>query len=263
MQVNSRMEKYEEENNARSRTKKNEKLYRDISYDEIDEVNLASNAHIIGDNNKNIDINKIKEILETKYREEPKKRSSLNLPESELQEENIESTKEYDIKTILEKAKSQKEVDYEKERLKKIRDTQYDILKSLDVQNESKENKEELMELIDTINENENTRKLEPLDILTDLKGDDNTVVIEGMKEKIEEESLEESSKEVEVLEDKKENLTDSLSFTQSDFDDFNDLKEDVNSNKILVKILFVIVILALVIGVIVVLNTVLKLNIF
>ena len=39
------------------------------------------------------------------------------------------------------------------------------------------------------------------------------------------------------------------MSFTQSDFDDFNDLKEDVESNKLLVKILLIIVGIVLIIG--------------
>ena len=39
----------------------------------------------------------------------------------------------YDINAILEKAKKTQDVDYEKERLKKVHDTQYDILKKLNI----------------------------------------------------------------------------------------------------------------------------------
>ena len=38
-----------------------------------------------------------------------------------------------DINSILEAARQEKEVDYEEERLKKVRDTQYDILKNLEL----------------------------------------------------------------------------------------------------------------------------------
>ena len=56
---------------------------------------------------------------------------------------------------------------------------------------------------------------------------------------------------------------TNSLSFTQSDFDDFNDLKEDVESNKLLIRVLLAIVAVALVVGILFLVNTVFHLNWF
>ncbi len=262
--MNSRMDKYNQEKDkyVSSRTKRNEKLYQDINYDELEEVNLTSNAHVIGDNDKNINIDKIKEILESRYKDKPRKVNSLALSNlDEEQEKNDEITKEYNINTILEKAKLNKEVDYERDRLKKIRDTQYNILKDLDISEEkSKEHdEEELINLVNNINDKNDKKEVDPLDILTDLKGSDDTVVLEGINEEPKESFKEEVKKESE----KTEVLTNSLTFTQSDFDDFNDLKEDVFSNKILVRILLVVVILALVIGIFVILNTVLKLDLF
>ena len=181
-----------------------------------------------------------------------------------------EETKEYDINAILKKAKLGKNVDYERERLKKVHDTQYDILKSLDLEkdtkNESKvtSNKENLMNLINTITEKEMTRELNPLDILTDLKGNDNTVVLEGANKQ---ENIEDKKTITPQKEEKKEIdksfYTNSLSFTQSDFDDFNDLKEDVESNKILVRTLLIIVGIVLIVGFLFLANTIFKLNWF
>lgn len=241
-----------------SRSRKNEELYQEMNHDELTEINLASNARVIGENNKNIDVEKIKELLEKKYREEPRKSRSLIKQQEEMEEEleePKEETKEYNINAIIEKAKQDKEIDYERERLKKVRDTQYDILKGLSLNEEEKEenskvtsNKDDLVNLINTITEKELTREMNPLDILTDLKGSDNTVVLDGIKEKVEKE--EQKPKENNQKEIDKTFYTNSVSFSKSDFDDFNDLKEDMETNKTLIKVLLIIVTIAFIAGV-------------
>lgn len=261
--MSSRMDKYYENSELmESRTKRNERLYQEISQNDLEDINLSSNAHVIGDNENNIDINKIKELLEKKYYEAPKKSNVLQMPaDSSMDMVEDETTKEYDINAILEKARSDKEVDYERERLKKIHDTQYDILKSLDVEKESSENKvtsdkENLMQLIHTITEKEMTRELNPLDILTDLKGNENTVVLDGISKDIKSQDLKNTVKEEVKKEVDKSFYTNSLSFTQSDFDDFNDLKEDVELNKIMVRVLLAIVVIVLIVGLVFLINT-------
>lgn len=261
--MSSRMDKYYENNELmESRTKRNERLYQEISQNDLEDINLSSNAHVIGDNENSIDINKIKELLEKKYYEVPKKSNVLQMPaDSSMDMVEDETTKEYDINAILEKARSDKEVDYERERLKKIHDTQYDILKSLDVEKESSENKvtsdkENLMQLIHTITEKEMTRELNPLDILTDLKGNENTVVLDGISKDIKSQDLKNTVKEEVKKEVDKSFYTNSLSFTQSDFDDFNDLKEDVELNKIMVRVLLAIVVIVLIVGLVFLINT-------
>ena len=306
--MSSRMDKYsfndvENEEKEReyttssfgSRSRKNEELYQEINHEEYGDINLSSNAHVIGDNNKNIDIEKIKEILEKNYREEPRKsrvmiKQEEEEPVLEEEKEEKEETKEYNINTIIAKAKKEKNVDYEKERLKKVRDTQYDILKGLKLdetlENEEEEeskvtsNKEDLLSLINTITEQELTREMNPLDILTDLKGSDNTVVLDGIKEEINKKEAEEKGSEPEKT--KKEDLkeaeketeeekkdidktfyTNSLSFSKSDFDDFNDLKENVETNKILIKIVLIIITIALLAGILFFANEFFHLNWF
>lgn len=280
--MKTRMEKYydEENNNIALRERKNKNLYENINDYEVEDYEIKTNATVLDNNAKNIDVEKIKKILDTKYNKQPKRRSIV-VDEENYQEPDIslDETREYDINAILEKARSEKEVDYEKERLKKIRDTQYDILNSLDIDTEKKEEpteeKNELMDLINTITAKELEVKnqkedLDPLDILTDLKGSDNTVVVDGVheEESVNETSpimsLEEADKiKPTIMENKTQDLTSTLQFTQSDFDDFNDLKKEVKSSRALIYIIIVIVCLILIAGVIIFLNKFLNLSLF
>lgn len=275
--MKSRMEKYydEDTNCIQKRTSRNSNLYKEINNSELNNFNITSNAKVIGENESNyVNVDKLKEILEKNYHT-PTRRNKVELvPEREEEPLELEKTREYDINAILEKAREEKEIDYEKERLKKIRDTQYDILKNLNIEEERKENKAadsktkaELLNLINTITENELQKtKLDPLDILTDLKGDDSNTVVMGAKEN--DFISEHKSEREEPKEEKKDNIddsfyTNSLSFTQSDFDDFNDLKEDVESTKIVIKILIILVAIAIIAGIIIFLNSFLNLGIF
>ncbi len=264
------------------RVSKNTKLYEEIKNSDLDNFDITSNAKVIGDNQ--IDIDKIREILEKNYQEPPKRRSvKFDLPEEK--ELELEKTREYDINTILENARQEKEVDYEQERLKKIRDTQYDILKNLELEAKEKTNeertKEELMELINTINLNEYQNKkkeeleseegleeeeLNPLNILSDLKGDENTVVA-GAKEFTKElKALESKTEEKEIQDAMDETLddsfyTNSMSFSKKDFADFEDLEDKGTS--VLIKILIVIILIAIIAGIVLFLNEFLNLNWF
>ncbi len=297
--MKTRMQKYYDENgqSLNLREEKNAKLYENLSDYEVDNYELNTNEIVIDNNAQNIDVEAIKKILDTKYKN-PQKRRSIVLEEQEpLEEENIslDETREYDINAILEKARSEKEENYEKERYKKVRDTQYNILNSLDIKEDNltiedkeQEKKDELEELINTITMRELSQKnddIDPLDILTDLKGEDNTRVM-GAKE-IEEESNNETApimsvQEVEDLkkEEKTENLnkdevkeededdktaelTNSLQFTQSDFDDFNDLKKEVRSSKALLYTIVILICVALLIGLVIFLNSFLNIGLF
>ena len=280
--MKTRMEKYydEENNNIAFRQQKNVKLYENINDYEVDDYKIEANATVLDNNAKNIDVEKIKKILDTKYNKSPKRRSIIVDENYEEPDISLDETREYDINAILEKARSEKEVDYEKERLKKLRDTQYDILNSLDIEGEEKEEdpheNNELMDLINTITAKElevkSTKKddLDPLDILTDLKGSDNTVVVDGIheEESVNETSpimsLEEADKiKPSIMENKTQDLTSTLQFTQSDFDDFNDLKKEVRSSRALIYIIIVIVSLIFIAGIIIFLNKFLNLSLF
>ena len=252
--MKTRMEKYYDnhEESIGSRSRRNEELYKEINKSEIERFEINSNATVLANSGRNIDVEKIKKILDTKYKETPKRRSIV-LDEIE-EEENIslEQTREYDINAILERAREQKEFDYEKDRLKKIRDTQFDILKNLNLKEEKEEIEDtaenNLMTLIDAINEKEKTKQkdLDPLDILTDLKGNENTIILDGLKDEVESKMIEDKKEENKIDDSF---YTTSVNFTQSDFDDFNDLKAEVNSHKALIKVIIGLVVVALLAG--------------
>ena len=272
------------------RVAKNRNLYDEMKNTDLDNFDIASNAKVIGDNNSQIDIDKIKEILEKNYQAPQRRSLKMDIPEDE--EYVLEKTREYDINSILEAARQEKEVDYEEERLKKVRDTQYDILKNLELEASEKEttkkNKEELLELINTINLNEvqnkakermeeenseeeetETEELNPLNILSDLKGDENTVVA-GAKEfneemaSLEEEKAKKEKEEISeaIDEDVDESFyTNSMSFSKKDFADFDDIDE--GGSGIFVKILIVFLVLAIIAGIVLFLNEFLNLGLF
>lgn len=272
---------YQEPVSYGSRSRKNEELYQGMTRSELEDINLTSNAHVIGENEKNIDVEKIKELLEKNYAQEPRKSRALIKQQQEEEEPTEiyeeEETKEYNINAIIEKAKQDKEIDYERERLKKVRDTQYDILRGLSLNDEEEEeeldskvtsNKDDLVNLINTITEKELTREMNPLDILTDLKGSDNTVVLDGINEEIEKKEKTEAIEKKETQpEDKKEFdktfYTNSVNFSKSDFDDFNDLKEDMETNKVLIRVLLIIITIAFIAGILFFANQFFHLNWF
>lgn len=251
--MNSRMDKYYNSNKIGQRSKKNEELYKKVGKESLENFKVNSNATVLSDDGANIDLEMLKSMLDKKYHNSKKKKTiDIDLPPIE-DEISLEQTKEYDINAILEKAKENKTIDYEKERLKKIRDTQYDILKNLDLSRKDEEEKEEvtpeeerLMTLINTItlNEENNKKDLDPLDLFQDLKGDENTKVIEGISN-----SKEEKEKKTDnTIPIDKSFYTKSFNLSKKDFDDFKELQEDMNSGKaakVIIIILITLIILA------------------
>lgn len=300
------------------RIDKNQVLYKEVSSKELEDFDLNSNVSVIGEGN-NVDIDKIREMLDRKYRELPKNKP-LNKTEPEIGKINLDETREYDLNSILEQAHKEKEINYEEDRLKKLRNTQYDILKDLDILKKDDEEIEEediekakpvnkekeekkLQELIDTITakeliKQEDLDELDPLDLLSDLRGtDENTKVLGALSDEllIDEETIKgskEPTKEIEVpeLEEEKtleikpidvdmdftrdvkmpakeeiQDLTKSqnINFTQSDFDDFNDLKEDMHFTKIVIRILIIVIIIVFLVGGLILANKLLGLGLF
>ena len=228
------MNKYD--NKSFSRVAKNEELYKEINDASLDNFSVRSNATVIGNQDPEIDIEKIKKILDTKYNNAPKRKSiRIDIPEEE-EEVDTEPTKEYDLNVVLEKAKDELPETYEEARAKKLRNTQFDILNNLHIEEDQEEEEpskaeEDLMELINTISINEKkiseiSEKLgqnheeikeqvtpeekenDAFGILDELKGSDDTEVYESMTEEIkkveEQDKLEETKKDDE--EEKKEN---------------------------------------------------------
>ena len=301
--METRANKYSDDTTSMSRTKKNQRLYTEISELQMDSFDVNSNSHILSNGGKTIDIDRLKDMLDKRYREDVKKKSLGSIDEDEEREEiKLAETREYDINEIISKAKENKQNDYEIERLKKLRNTQVDILNQLNIEALNKiddrvkavsdDEKDELKSLIDTINLTEETnalKKLEdvdPFDILSDLKGDDDETKTDGVnqftEEIIRQAKLEEAKKMVEERkekidkEKKKEELedtkttnldksfyTDSTKFNTEDFDDFKDLKDEMSASKVIIRILIVLIIMAFICGVVFLLNSILNWGLF
>ncbi|MBO4245631.1 MAG: hypothetical protein J5892_02675 [Bacilli bacterium] len=250
----------------KSRSSRNQELYHNISNEELDSVTIKANSSVLTDDVHNINIAQVRDMLDKKYRDDYD-RKTINIPEQSSYEEiEFEKTREYDINQILNSAKSENaKNDYNEERLKKLRDTQFDILKNLDLKEKDTVGAPDdpksmgLMELINTITENELTNTtVDPLDILSDLKGDENTKMINTTKLT--------QAVEVSVTNNKEEKdvntLTDSIEFNNSDFDDFDDINK-TKSNKIVLVILFTLLGIGFVAGLVVLLNYILGWGLF
>ena len=261
--MDSRMNKYyDNEDLEETRVLKNEKLYKEINKSELNNFEVKSNTTIIGNNTASIDVEKIKKILDTKYNEVPK-RQSIRMEEHEEEKDELEDTKEYDLNIILAKAKEQKTETYEEERLKKLHDTNFDILKNIKV--EKKEEKieedfesENLKNLINTIALNEKDNKSNTsLDILSDLKGNENTEVLEGLKEKVEDKVKEDKTDEFTQKDLTDSFYTSSNSINKKDFEEDDDFAKDLESNNKFLKVIIAIIVVIFIVGIVLLIKTI------
>ena len=199
---------YKKEAQGNSRTKRNTRLYNSIySYGKYS--NIEGIASI--DNTNQIDITKVKKMLETreKYQAERKYRRLTN-EENVIQElpkvrsRYKEEDRTYDIMDVLNKAREKKEPD-DKERV--LSKTSYDVLKNLDLKRKNSvkdyDNEDDLKDMIQTISNTSMLNKLDDADLaadmFSDLKGhNEDTQVgnLNNIKELIEENKNNEKKKE-------------------------------------------------------------------
>ena len=256
--MKTRMDKYTETPNLKSRSERNKDLYEKIKNADIEKFDVNSNATLLDSDVNTIDVNKIKDMLDRKYRSEYDKKIVLERQIEDEEEKELVSTKEYDINVILEKARKDQNVDYEKERLKKVYDTQYDILKNLNLETteEVEETEENIMNLINTITALEIKHKesgnTTALDLLSDLTDNDTESVYKTMeldKEKISETSL--------------ENLDEEDLSIESKFEDFMELEKELKSNSLAIKLVVIIFLVIVFIVGFILLNNYLDLGLF
>ena len=152
-----------------SRVKKNANLYRRIDAASIDDIEPRREEEIIESNTTTIDVEKLKSMLDKKYRD-PSSNTLKDVDHKPVDRQiNLEETREYNLDEILNKAKANEDTDYGVERLKKLSDTNVSILDGLNIKdndtskdeingaeklNKSKvsSDSKKLIELIDTIN---------------------------------------------------------------------------------------------------------------
>lgn len=152
-----------------SRVKKNANLYRRIDAASIDDIEPRREEEVIESNTSTIDVEKLKSMLDKKYRD-PSSNTLKDVDHKPVDRQiNLEETREYNLDEILNKAKANEDTDYGVERLKKLSDTNVSILDGLNIKdndtskdeingaeklNKSKvsSDSKKLIELIDTIN---------------------------------------------------------------------------------------------------------------
>ena len=102
--METRIDKFNE-SKSMSRVAKNSSLYKEINDSELDNFNVRSNATVIGNQDKEIDVEQIKKILDKRYNSAPRRRSIRIEPQEEVSRISVDDTKEYDLTKVLEKAK--------------------------------------------------------------------------------------------------------------------------------------------------------------
>lgn len=230
-----------------SRTELNKDLYNSYENQSYDKFDVNSNQEVLKSDVKKIDVDQIREILDKKYRDNIPKRRSIEIEEPEYEESVKEITKEYDLNSILDKAKSETSYDYDRNKLNKSVDSSklVDEVKSKYVEKEETAEEKELKDLIHTIAQIEIKNSKKDADLL-------------GLSET-------DSYKPDELLPSKEDEdfYTGKLKISDKDFEDFKDIEKDIKSNNIFVKLLvFIFILLVIGIGVVVI-NNYFNLNLF
>ena len=223
--MESRMEKYYEKDlSSYERTKKNQDLYKDVSKEISNLENLP-----IPDNSNEIDLDGLKKIIYS--RDEYRKNKEKEIVKEEEPIVKREEKRVYDINVLLENAKNEINRSNEVTNTKKISHNFLTTLEeekipyhddAIELSNMEPDKKKEVSE--DSL----------PLDLLVDLKGDDNTVVTDPI--------VKEEVTMIKKIKDGETFYSGSFNFTKKDFDDDEDdnlLEDDTSGN--VIKIIFLI----------------------
>lgn len=226
----SRMEKYYE---SKSRAIKNKDLYRTI-YDEVEYTNVEGISVI--EKNEKIDIEKIKELINGT--------NNVNKPKEYKKEdikplvEEIEEQKNYDIRDVLNKAKSERT-----DRDSKYSKTNYNILSESNLNTDV--TSDQLKDMIETISNN--SKNSYTSDLLDDLK----SICDPNLKNKIKEQEENNDLQNTKLIQDNidKSFFTSSMDFSSEDFEDLKEIKENIKKNNLLTKVLLFILLVIIVTG--------------
>lgn len=248
--MNSRMEKYGDEPiENMSRSARNRKIYSSIDFDDISSIRTNNNVSVISDAEKEIDIEKIKKYINSISEEkiEKRKRISLELPQEDHEEITNEEERDYDINSVLERARDKRTTDYEVDRHRKLNSTQYDILKNIKIKDDTEHeintidktddlNTQEktIVDLIQTISINSKNSKD---DLLQDLiSNNENTVVMAPInadtnKEALKEE-LENMTQDLERIKQPLNDLTQDLILEKEKLKDLSMLTDKIDEEE-------------------------------
>ena len=243
----SRMDRYyNNSSETGSRSRKNSSLYDDI-YDGKEYSNVKGITTI--EKNNEIDIDKIKDLLKEHEESNNIFKSVARRSVERVEYKDPQEDKNYDIMDALNKAKDNYTEDNKNRSLK---DTQYNILKNINIKDTSTEDEESLKELINTITNTSILNKLGDkdlsLDMLENLKSEDNTTVGAKGTNDVFKTEAENNKTDDDTLD--KSFFTSSLSFNDNDFEQLNDIKSSLKKNNILISILVFIFLALIVTGI-------------
>ena len=249
------MEKYENySTESMSRTSRNKHIYSSSDLNELSRIKTNTNVSVISDAGKTINLDKIINYLESnnESNDDKYKRVSLELPKEEEVIIVRKEEKDYDIKSVLERAKENREVDYEIDRHRKINNTQIDILKSIKIREKIKDddvmpsldelNTEEktLVDLIQNIQGGSKSNKKEK-DLFDDLMGDPGDTAVLGQKDELKE-MLISMTQNLEEIKEPESDFTqemnlEKLKVMKEDFDDEEyEIEEDEDNDEPVIK---------------------------
>lgn len=232
--MESRMGKYySSDSEVPTRSKRNEKLYHDLSGEISNFESLP-----IPDNSNEIDLNGLKEIISSRDEYRKNKQMENDVVE-DLPVENENADKRiYDINVLLENAKNEINKTAEVNNDKKI-DTNF--LTDLE-EEDSVPQADDAIEISEPLvnKKNSNTDSL-PLDILADLKGTDDTSVSDPIVK--DEVTMIKKIKEGETF------YSGSFSFSKKDFEDDGDEKLFEEKSHKGIKIFFIILLILVIIA--------------
>lgn len=188
--MKSRMEKYNDPTySTMSRTKRNSSIYSNMDMEDI-KIKTGNNARVIADASKEIDMNKILKYINSM--EEKKERVNITLDDYKDSEVSPikKEAKDYDINSVLSRARDNRNKDYSNEKYKKLDNSEYNILKNIKVEEDN--NKEEtndielntnektIVKLIDDLSK---TKKMEKSELFSELIGDNENTVVLGARD--------------------------------------------------------------------------------
>ena len=253
--MRSRMDKYQTSTQKKyERIKKNTKLYEEV-YDDIYRDTTYQNMQVL-DSAKEINLNKLRDIIDNNY-DTRQYRTLRNYDKNDILEEDIITDKKrekvYDINEIINQAKNKRAFIEEAKEKKKYIDFPLEKQEKNQEFRKLEDEEQELEELINTmVISNKDNDSNEELDLFSDLKGSENTVVTNPIKTSFDEEDdLDTKQNDVvnESMKADKTFYTDSNIFTKNDFEDFSTLTRELSKSSNLKKVIIVILVL-LILGV-------------
>lgn len=239
--MSTRMDKYNSNSSTDSRSNRNKKLYEEI-YNTMNYTNS-----VVIDQSKEIDISKIKEIVDNERKLSEKKEFRPEINFEELKKEKIEddNKKVYNINEVLKEAKEKRDIILDAS--EKRKNSKYESHAS--IEEELHKTREAYDKLIQ-----EETELLDIMNTLTNAKTSDNIkaaykdITMESKKRDLVKEK--ETSTENEDKEEKttKEYSTNTFMFNKKDFID-SELEESLKGTNGFIKALIVILTIAILVA--------------